>query len=83
VGGGTLTAIIPPAVYRKLKLPAAEPGATPLTPGEERAQVVKHIETHGIRVRGILEPGGFRDEDYTIEVADPGDVVLYLKGSGQ
>jgi hypothetical protein len=83
LGGGTLTAIVPPAVYRKLKVPGAAAGAAPPTPGAERAQVVKHIETHGIRVTGVLEPGGFKNEDYVIQVSDPGDVVLYIKGSGQ
>jgi len=83
VGGGTLTAIIPPAVYRQLKIPAADGGSTPLAPGQERAQVVKHIETHGIRVTGILEPAGFQNEDFVIRVNQPEDVVLYIKGSGQ
>jgi hypothetical protein len=83
VGGGTLTAIIPPAVYRKLKLPAAEGGAISLTPGRERAEVIKHIETHGIRVTGVLVPGGFQNEDYVIQVSDPSEVVLYIMGSGQ
>ncbi len=83
VGGGTLMAIVPPAVYRKLKLPATDGVAIALTPGQERAQVVKHIETHGIRVTGVLEPGGFQNEDYVIRISDPGDVVLYIKGSGQ
>ncbi len=83
VGGGTLTAIIPPAVYRKLKLPATDGSTTPLAPGQERKQVVKHIETHGIRVTGKLQPGGFSNEDFVILVAEPEEVVLYIKGSGQ
>lgn len=83
VGGGTLTAVVPPAVYRQLKLPAAEGGAIRLTPGQERAEVVKHIETHGIRVRGVLEAGGFQNEDYLIRVSEPDDVALYIMGSGQ
>jgi len=83
VGGGTLTAIVPPAVYRQLKIPALDGGSTPLTPGQERAQVVKHIETHGIRATGILQPGGLQNEDFVIRVSEPEDVVLYIKGSGQ
>jgi hypothetical protein len=83
VGGGTLTAIIPPAVYRQLKIPASGGGSTPLAPGQERKQVVKHIETHGIRVTGILQPGGFQNADFVIRVSKPEDVVLYIMGSGQ
>lgn len=83
VGGGTLTAVVPPAVYRKLLLPTADGGKKALTAGEERAQVVRHIEEHGIRVTGLLEPGGFQKEDYVIQVTDPANVVLYIKGSGQ
>lgn len=83
IGGGTLTAIIPPAVYRQLQLPSADGAKTPLTPGQERAQVVSHIEKHGVRVTGILEPTGFHDRDYLIHVSDPAKVSLYIKGSGQ
>jgi hypothetical protein len=83
VGGGTLTAVVPSAVYRQLKIPAVGGGSTPLAPGQERAQVVKHIETHGIRVTGILQPGGLQNEDFVIRVSQPEDVVLYIKGSGQ
>lgn len=83
IGGGTLTAIVPPAVYRKLLLPASDGTMRSPAPGEERKAVVRHIETHGIRVTGVVMPGGFQGEDYTILVADPASVVLYIKGSGQ
>ncbi len=83
VGGGTLTAIVPPAVYRKLTLPATDASQKPLTLRDERKEVVRHIETHGIRVTGILMPGGLHGEDYTIQITDPANVVLYIKGSGQ
>ena len=82
VGGGTLTAIIPPAVYRKLTIPGPDGSQAALSPGQERAQVVKHIESHGIRVTGILEPGKFRNEDYVIRISEPENAVLYVKGSG-
>jgi hypothetical protein len=83
VGGGTLTAIVPPAVYRQLLLPASDGSKRPLALLQERKEVVRHIETHGIRVTGVLKPGGFQGEDYTIQVTDPVNVVLYIKGSGQ
>jgi hypothetical protein len=83
VGGGTLTAIVPPAVYRQLKIPASDGSSTPLAPGQERKQVVKHIETHGIRVTGILQPVGFQNQDFVIRVSEPTEVVLYIMGSGQ
>jgi hypothetical protein len=83
VGGGTLTAIIPPPIYRKLKIPTAAGGEISLTPGKERAEVIRHIETHGIRVTGVIEPGGIQNEDYLIRVIEPGEVVLYIRGSGQ
>jgi hypothetical protein len=82
-GGGTLTAIVPPAVYRKLAIPAPDGSQTALATGQERAQVVKHMETHGIRVTGLLEPGGFHGEDYVIRISKPQEVVLYIKGSGK
>ena len=83
VGGGTLTAIVPPKVYRQLMLPTQDGGKVPLTPGQERKQVVRHIEEHGVRVTGVLEPGGINQDQYVIRVDGPEKVVLYIKGSGQ
>src|SRR5262245_34207747 len=83
VGGGTITTIVPPKVDRRLTLPTKDGGKVSLTPGQERKQVVKHIEEHGIRVTGMLEPGGINDDQYVIRVNELGDVVLYIKGSGQ
>jgi len=78
-GGGTLTAIVPPSVYRQLTLPTKDGRTVKLTRGNERQQVVKHIEANGIRVTGIMQRGGFSDNDYTIQVEKPEDVVLYIK----
>jgi hypothetical protein len=82
VGGGTLTAIVPSKVYRQLTIPTKEGGKVALTSGQERSQVVKHIEEHGIRVTGVLEPGGINNVQYVIRVDEPENVVLYIKGSG-
>jgi hypothetical protein len=82
VGGGTITAIVPPKVYRQLTIPTKEGGKVALTPGQERKQVVKHIEEHGIRVTGVLEPGGINNDQYVIRVDEAANVVLYIKGSG-
>jgi hypothetical protein len=82
VGGGTMTAIIPPKVYRQLVLPTKDGGKVALSPGQERKQVARHIEEHGIRVTGVLEPGGINNDQYVIRVNEPEDVVLYIKGSG-
>jgi hypothetical protein len=79
-GGGTLTAILPPSVYKKLLLPTNEGKKVPLTPGSERQQVVDHVEKHGIRVTGLLRDKGF--DQYVIVVADSEKVVLYIAGSG-
>jgi hypothetical protein len=79
VDGGTFTAIVPPAVYRKLTLPGKDGSRTPLTLGAERREVVKHIEENGIRVTGVIvEDGGH----FRIVVDSADDVVLYIKGSG-
>ncbi len=83
VGGGTITAFIAPKAYRQLALPAKDGGKVPLTPGQERRQVVKHIQEHGIRVTGVLEPTGINNDQYVIRVDEPENVVLYIKGSGQ
>jgi len=83
VGGGTMTAIVPPKIYRQLMLPTKDGGKVALSPGQERKQVVRHIEEHGIRVTGVLEPGGINNDQYVIRVNEPRDVVLYIKGSGQ
>ena len=83
VGGGTITAIVPAKVYRQLTLPTTGGGKVPLMLGQERKQVVNHIEEHGIRVTGVLEPGGINNDQYIIRVIEPENVVLYIKGSGQ
>jgi hypothetical protein len=79
-GGGTLTAIVPPNVYRRLSLPTKDGQKVKLTMGRERQQVVDHIEKHGIRVTGVMQPGeGFSDNDFTIRVKRPEDVQLYIR----
>jgi len=80
-GGGTLTAIVPPDVYRKLALPTKDGEKMKLSVGKERQQVVDHIETNGIRVTGIMRENeeGFSGEDYVIRVEKPEDVVLYVR----
>jgi hypothetical protein len=80
-GGGTLTAVIPPGVFKKLQLPNKDGTKNPLKLGEERKQVVGHIETNGIRVTGVLRDHG-RDR-FSITIDDPANVVLYITGSGQ
>jgi hypothetical protein len=82
VGGGTITAIVPAKVYRRLALPTKDGGKLALTPGQERKQVIRHVEEHGIRVTGVLEPGGINLDQYVIRVNEPGEVMLYIKGSG-
>jgi hypothetical protein len=82
VGGGTMTAVIPPKLYRQLAIPAKDGSKVPLTPGQERSQVVKHIQEHGIRVTGVLEPTGINSDQYVIRFDEPENVVLYIKGSG-
>ena len=79
-GGGTLTAIFPPRVYKKLLLPAKDAKRVPLTAGKERQQVIEHVEKHGIRVTGVLRDKGF--DQYVIVIEDPANVVLYIAGSG-
>jgi hypothetical protein len=88
VDGKTLTAYLPPKVYRRLKgfapdderkVVVAQPGESLLDP--LRSRVAKHIEENGIRVTGAIQRDAF--ENYFIQVDDPLNVVTYIKGSGQ
>lgn len=86
--GKTLTAYLPPKVYRRLKgfAPADEREVVEARPGELasdplRSRVAAHIEENGIRVTGTLREDAFGN--YFIEVADAADVVTYIKGSGE
>ena len=83
VGGGTMMAVIAPKAYRQLSLPTLQGDKVALTPGQERREVVKHIQEHGIRVTGVLEPTGINGDQYVIRVDEPENVMLYIKGSGQ
>jgi hypothetical protein len=80
-GGGTLTAIVPPQVYRKLLLPTTDGKTVALAPGKERRQVVEHIERHGLRVTGVLERDAWNG--YVIRIEDAKNVELYIAGSGR
>lgn len=80
VDGGTLTAVIPPRIYRKLTLPGKEGSRVALSPGMQRKQVVAHIEANGVRVTGAIKE--ISPNRFTIFIDDAAKVVLYIKGSG-
>jgi hypothetical protein len=86
--GKSLTAYLPPKVYRRLKGFAPEDAREVIVPrqGENaidplRSRVAKHIEENGIRVTGTIQRDSF--ENYFIQIDDPANVVTYIKGSGQ
>jgi hypothetical protein len=80
VDGGTLEAVVPPAVYKKLALPGKDNARSPLAVRDARREVVKHVEQHGIRVTGTIEQVAFNR--FVIKVASPEQVALYIKYSG-
>jgi hypothetical protein len=73
--GHTFEVYLMPEAYRALRLPGKRKGDAPITPPptRERDMVAKHIEENGLRITGVLEPGG-----YSMVVTDPSKVVLYL-----
>jgi hypothetical protein len=88
VDGKSLTAYLPPKVYRRLKgfAPDDEREVIVPRPGESlvdplRSRIAKHIEENGIRVTGMIQQDAF--ENYFIQVNEPKDVVTYIKGSGE
>jgi hypothetical protein len=69
------TVILTPQAYRGLRIPSKNRNEPPIkpAPGQQRADVMKHIGENGIRVTGRLEPDG-----RSMVVRDPSKVVLFL-----
>jgi hypothetical protein len=92
-GGGTFSAVVPRRVYLRLADFAPAPPNAPLggdafavelagEPSSDRLRqrITAHLEANGIRIIGIVERHG---DNYVINVTDPAQVIVYIKGSGR